>query len=282
MDSGNQETLRLTGPFEQQVSRLVEDQPLTEKLFLLDTVRKFSAKLLSPVKRKLRELDRLGKAIPQIGRLWAEAQKEAGQKMPVTSIMRKAGKLGSLAVAAKNEVSQFNPLKKPVTEEEYEKPIEEELLTISSLIGLVLGIIGGLPLVMKLLAKLAKLLRMPRLQAAFLTAQEVTHHLEQRVVDVSIPDTLSYVLYKRVWKAGFKSSRDLLPFGIYRVSKAREKTESALYALLLVYFAYHGLGSCLHHGLSLFSSAEASATVVKGVEIGRGTLDITGILRGEL
>ena len=106
--------------------------------------------------------------------------------------------------------------------------------------------------------------------------------IEHKVVDVVIPDALSFVLYRKAYAAGFRSSRELLEFDDYRNSKAREKTEIAMYSLLLIYFAWHGILGAMHYGASLLGSAEATASAIKGIEIVRGVKDATGILRGKI
>lgn len=258
------------GPFETQV------EVLNEGLF--SVVKKLVGRLFAPLTRKVREIKQVGNSLSLVGRLWLESERESGEKLPVSTTMRKAKSLSSIVDRAFSEVSDL-PESKLDYDESY--PVNEAL-TLTTIIGLALGIIGGIPIILKTLQKLASLLRLKRLSHALESAHEVVHHIEARVIDVVIPDRLSYAVYRRAWRVGFKASMDLLPFEEYRKSRAREKAESALYSVLLIWFAWHGIVGAMKYGASLLDSAEATATAIKGIEIARGAKDATGILRGEL
>jgi len=262
------------GPFETQVEVV-----LTNEGFL-DPIRKFVGRLFAPIKNKLNAFQRLAKAMPIIGALWKEAQEESGERMPVTPMMRKAGQVGNTMDAAAPEVRQAVTLEdlKPLPEDQQ----IDESLSLTAVIGLTLGAIGGLPLLVKGMQKFASALGLTKLAESLESLHGVVHHIEQKVVDVVIPDRLSYILFRKAWKGGFRASKVLLKFEEYRTSKARAKTESAMYSLLLIYFAWHGILGALHYGASLLGSAEATTSAIKGVEIVRGVKDATGILRGEL
>lgn len=266
------------GPFETQVEVLLDEG-------VTDVVKRFVSRLLAPAKQKLNDLHRLARAMPEIGALFRDAQAEAGEKFPVSPMLRKAAKIGKEMDAALPEVKGVIPKVESVDSLQ-PLPKDQQIsegLTLTTIIGLTLGVIGGIPLVLSGLTRLAGALKLKKLAKALKSAHEVAHHIEQGVIDVLIPDRLSYVLYRRAWNGGFKASSDLLSYEDYKgSSKARQKTESAMYSILLVYFAWHGLLGAMHYGASLLGSAEASATAIKGLEIARGAKDATGILRGQI
>lgn len=263
------------GPFEVELETVYTEG-------ILDSIRAIVARLLSPLRSKLNQLLRLKKPLEGVEELWLGASEDSGQMIPRSPAAVRAMSIVDLIKSRDTEleVRRFvsdNSLR--VIPESYNL---REDMGVSSIIGLTLGAIGGLPLMLKGLSKLCGILRLRSIQRAVDECWHVLHLVEMGTLDVVIPDRLSYAVYRRAWNRGFKATGILLTFDEYRHSKAREKTESVLYSLLLVYFAIHGLLGVLHYGVSLLGSAEASATAVKGVEIARGVGHAGQIVRGEL
>lgn len=155
----------------------------------------------------------------------------------------------------------------------------------TAIFGFGLAIVGGLPLLFKGLHKLAKYLKAEKAADLFERAEHITHALEENVVDYTIPDRLSYQIYKFLNKKGFHvvGEEELLSYEDYKAdvggAGARKKTEGLVYKALLIYFAINGLVSVLKAGASLLGFVEGGATAVKGVELARGAEEVAKIIR---
>jgi len=157
-----------------------------------------------------------------------------------------------------------------------------ESLGIMGAIGLALGVIGGLPLLLKALEKVAKLVKLPRVATALNHAHHVAHAFEMKVIDFSIPDELSYAVYRKLWSKGVRLGKHLgrssklegdapLPFDNYlKDDEFRATAEVGIYRALLIGFAGAGFIYMMHAPLSAIFAAKAATTGVKGIEIGQG------------
>jgi hypothetical protein len=161
-------------------------------------------------------------------------------------------------------------------------PINE--MGVVTVAGFGLALVGGLPMLFKGLAYLAKLLKAPRLEKLFKKAHHVAHHIEEKVVDWIVPDRLSYAVYKFLNKKGFHVTKNnkLLSYDDFKSnadkSGARKKTDGLIYKALLIFFALNGLGGILKAGASLLGFIEGAATAVKGVELATGAGEVAAIV----
>lgn len=214
--------------------------------------------LVSPITKKIQALKRLGSVLKGIQDIWVDAERESGQSMKSDRGFRKAMAL------SEGKIPDNMPQK-------------SESLSLITITSLALATIGGIPMILKGLMKVAKFLKMHSIEGKLEAAFEVAEFLEEKFTDIVVPDRLSYSLYTNTWKRGFKVSTDLLSFDDYRNSKARTTVERTMYRLGLIYFAYHGILGVLHSGLSMLGAAEAGATTVKGIEIKQA---LSSILKG--
>jgi hypothetical protein len=163
-----------------------------------------------------------------------------------------------------------------------ETPVEKERLNelgVTAVAGLGLAILGGLPMLFKGLHKLASVLKAERLAALFEKAEKVTHHFEQNVINTVVPDKLSFAIYKRMHKAGLKTSDKILSYEQYKGSKSSKQINALIYKALLIYFAFNGIAGVLHAGASLLGFVEGAATAVKGVELANGAKELVALAR---
>lgn len=157
---------------------------------------------------------------------------------------------------------------------------EQKLLTEVDpfgVVGLGLGIIGGLPLLLKGLYKFASFLKMQKTAEFFKKVYTVAHHLEEKAIDYIVPDKLSYLYYKQKYSmTRTKGQAPPLPYQEYVKSDVRKKVEKQMYTIMLIPFLLHGVSAVAHAGLSLIGAAEGAATTVKAVEIGKEIMTLAG------
>jgi hypothetical protein len=155
---------------------------------------------------------------------------------------------------------------------------------VMTVAGLGLAVVGGLPMLFKGLAALAKYMHAEKLSSIFKKAEHVFHHIEEKVVDWVIPDKLAYAIYKWLGKKGFHVNKQKsdLTFEDFKSdadgSHAKKLTEELLYKSLLVFFALNGISGILHAGASLLGFIEGTATAVKGIELAKGAQAVAGIV----
>jgi hypothetical protein len=157
-------------------------------------------------------------------------------------------------------------------------------------VGLGLGLVGGIPLLLKGLYKLAKLFKMGKAADLLKRMYEAAHHLEEGFVDVVIPDRVSYAIYTKyqearhpekvanfkVWEAepdsavsrAIKPAQRILSAEEYANSPQRKKLEKGLYVVLLTPWLINGLLALKHFISNVINWAEGAATAVKGLEAG--------------
>lgn len=155
-------------------------------------------------------------------------------------------------------------------------------------VGLGLGLVGGIPLLLKGLYKLAKLFKMGKAADLLKRMYEAAHHLEEGFVDVVIPDRVSYAIYTKyqearhpekvanfkVWEAepdsdvsrAIKPGQRILSAEEYANSPQRKKLEKGLYIVLLTPWLINGLLALKHFVSNVINWAEGAATAVKGLE----------------
>ena len=172
-----------------------------------------------------------------------------------------------------------------LSNKEYIRPRQSlQEMGVITVAGLGLAFVGGMPMLFKGLAALAKFLHAEKLSAIFKKAEHVFHHLEEKVVDWMIPDKLAYAIYKWLGKKGFhvyKQGADL-SFEDFKSdadgSHANKPSEGLMYKALLVFFALNGISGILHAGASLLGFVEGTATAVKGYELAKGAQAVAGIV----
>lgn len=144
-------------------------------------------------------------------------------------------------------------------------------------VGLGLGLIEGLPLLLKGLYKFAAFLKMQKTTEFFKKVYTVAHHLEEKAVDYIVPDKLSYLYYKQKYTmTREKGQAPPLPFQEYIKSDVRKKVEKQMYTIILIPFLLHGISSVAHAVFSLIGTAESAATTVKAIEIGDKIMILAG------
>jgi len=159
---------------------------------------------------------------------------------------------------------------------------------VFEVVGLGLGLIGGIPLALKSLYKIAKLFKMGGAADFLKSMYEKAHHMEQGFVNFVIPDKISYAIYTKynevrhpekvanykVWAAEPESelskriSQDkrILSPGEYEGSETKERLEKGLYILLLTPWLINGIVALKNFVSNVINWAEGAATAVKGVE----------------
>lgn len=147
---------------------------------------------------------------------------------------------------------------------------------IIGLAGMALGALGGIPLLLKGLHKLAKYLGLEKTSSALEHAYHVMHHVEETTIDYMVPDKLSYLYYKSKHKVFAKGNEPEMTFEDYQGSEVRGKVELRIYKVVLVYFLFYGVHGALEAGFSMIGAAEGAASTVKAIEIGTEVAKIAG------
>ena len=261
------------GLFEAEVERLHE--------LNLSPVKYVAGLVLSPLLKMLAKMRSGYLAVRSVALIWKDAQEETGENLSPSDAMRQAVLLTKMAGAIASEAyPPDSPVEHYVPRYKADQPLQESLSVIT-VVSFVLALVGGLPMVFHGMEKLAKLMRLKRLASALEKVHHVLHTIEGGVVDVVIPDRLSYSVYKKTWARGFKVTPNLLGYDEYRhTDEVRHKVEHAMFSILLIYFAWHGFLGILESGATFLGAAEATATTVKAVEIAKGIKDASEIVRG--
>jgi len=276
-------------------------------------LRSSVANLTGIIAKKSPELAKLKPQLQFIMDIKNEAEAETGEKFPIDNTMQIAQNLSLKAREATQEVNalkgqgasatnQSQPvapnqrgvqeafaielttiINETVADYSSDRAIQplNEVLGVTTVIGLVLGIMGGIPLLLKGLYKFTKYVGLEKLSGAIEHAYHVAHKIEAKGIDVMIPDRLSYAIYKKAWAKGFKTSKTFLEFPDYSANKqhAKQKVEGLIYKLLLVYFAAEGISGILHASSTALTAAEGAASTVKAIEIATGVIDAAAILK---
>jgi len=276
-------------------------------------LRSAVANLSGIIQKKAPELAKLKPQLQFIVDIKNEAEKETGEKFPIDNTMQIAQNLTNKVKEASQEINGLKAQVSNVVNQGQQVPqnqrgVQEafaiqltgilnetiaeysadkasqplnEALGVTTVVGLVLGIMGGIPLLLKGLYKFSKFLGLEKTSHAIEHAYHVAHKIEEKGIDIIIPDRLSYVIYKKAWAKGFKTSKTFLEFADYSQNKqhAKQKVESLIYKLLLVYFAAEGISGLLHSTSAALATAEGAASTVKAVEIATGIVDAVSIVK---
>lgn len=224
------------------------------------------------------------------------ATEKSGEEMPMDDALTAAKELEALgsqsesaieqdlASGVKEKAAQAQGAKKESIEQLYavlvenmppkmEKQSLNEVLSVTALSGILLAIMGGLPIIFKGLSKLAGVLGATRAKSMFTQAAHATHKFEKGMVGAMVPNKLSYWCYGLMFKRGIKVTKGekLLSYKEYRRNAdklgAMEKTKNIIYNIALVYLAINGLRGVMHAGMSLLGFVEGLATTEKASSI---------------
>lgn len=240
-------------------------------------------------------MQQLKSGIAPIVQIINQAQQESGEKLPVDQNMRIAAALPRHAAIAqaeisseKNEVEQAIKSRTSTQQESYFRKLDtileeavpkqkiNEALTPVTIVGFMLATMGGSVMLFKGLEKLAKKFGLEKTAKAFHSTYHVAHAIEEKVVDYVIPDRLSYLIYSKLWRRGFKlktspsaQKNEMLAFEVYRKNAygSRHKVENLVYKIILGYFLVNGAIGMFKAGISLLGVAEGTATAIKAVEV---------------
>lgn len=268
-------------------------------------LQKASQGATGAINAKVSRVRELRGSLESIKNMVFEAEKESREKLPISKDMEIAMKIPSLAKQAVSEINTekqavsqiapavtqqaeiytkhvtniLNEIKKTSTNKR--QPLNEEAtITLTSIIGLVMAVLGGVPLILKGLYKLSKKLGFEKTSIAIHHVWHVVHKVEEKTIDYVVPDKLSYVLYNKAWKKGFKTSKAHLEFEQYKANQggARKKVENLIYKIMLVYFLFAGFEVVLEAGASMIGVAKGAANMVKAIEIAGGVIEAGEII----
>ena len=199
-------------------------------------------------------------------------------------------KMKSLGGDKKNESVFIQNIVNVLNVECYIKTTKQRLnedFGIISGIGVGLALLGGIPMLFKGLHKLASVMGAHRLAEVFKKAEKIAHHFERDVIDLVIPDKLSYFIYKHL-KTNFKhfstlSKKKMLTLEEFQLnsdhSGAMRKVQTGIFKTVLIAFALAGFVGALKAGASLLGAVEGGATTVKGVELAQGAKELASLMR---
>lgn len=267
-----------------------------------------AAKWASAIKEKLAHFDEMPPEIKQVIGVLQTSMKESGESIKLDEGLQDAKRLGSLGVKGalsiveedfagpvKDAASNFQSNKtesfdvvgsyKTLSDQSYIKGVYprrqlQEMLGATTVVGVLLATMGGLPMLFKGLHTLASKLHAEKTAELFEKAEKVTHHFEQKVITGVIPDKLAYYIYLGLWKLGIKLTHTKEPYNELEIKvekggpQALVKAKNLMYKMLLIYFAWSGFMGVLHAGASLLGFVEGGATAVKGIELARGASEI--------
>lgn len=165
-------------------------------------------------------------------------------------------------------------------------------------VGLVLAAIGGIPLILKAAYKLAALMKFEKAAEKIKVAYEASHHFEEKVIDIVIPDKAIYAVYMmfeersnpdkvanlNLYVDDPKSKLDgerSMTLEEFRKSDTRKKYEKRAYALILLPWIVSGLVSIEHMLHGWIGAVEGAATAEKSVFVGTQAVDVARKIAGE-
>ena len=169
-------------------------------------------------------------------------------------------------------------------------------------VGLGLALVGGIPMLLKGLYRVAKLLKMKGAAGRLEKMYHSAHHFEEGFVNFVVPDKISYAIYTKyhevknpqrvanykVWAAEPDSElskkisvkQRILSPEEYKVSDEKKKLEKGLYVVMLTPWLINGLLALKHFVGNVISWAEAGATAVKGLEAGEAAAMAAELVQG--
>lgn len=251
----------------------------------------------STLKEKISQLSKIPEDILKVVDALKGAMQESGESLPMDETLKSAKQIGSLN---KDQVLQ-------TVQSDFEGPVHAKAESLAEaylvlndksyinskqligeagvlgVLGITLGVIGGVPMLLSGLEKLAHYLGFEKTAKLLKKAHHVAHHFEEKVIDYVVPDKLSYLLYKKLYekKMVLSSGDKLLNYEEYVAGndKARQKTEALVYKAMLIYFAIQGIFAVLHAGASILGFVEGTATTVKGIELAKGGSEVAKLVR---
>lgn len=300
---------------EEQLRNIIKDELLYSKALnegIWDDVKSGTKKLVSAVTSRISaaSVGKINKALQQAQEMPKEVKtvmdaikhgmQETGESVKLDDTLQKAKELGKISHQSAGEMLS-NDLEGPVhakaktlQTENIDRMIKEfddnfsnqnriDELGIVSGVGMFLAVLGGIPIALKGLSKLASFLGAKQTSELLHKAEHVMHSLEEKVIDKIVPDVLSYAVYTFLWSKGFRMQSDKkrqLNREEYsnNLGDAKKKIETLMYSALLIFFAWNGIKAALHAGASLLGFAEGTATAVKSLEIGRAAVHIADVI----
>lgn len=278
--------------------------------FVTKQFKQVAASWAKTITQALGKLGEIPDAAKQILQVLKQAMSQTGESFKLDAGLQAAqdlGKLGSdgaLAVVqrdlegpvyekakaaeVKGEGKYLPSIYAVLNERSYLQVPRERLnedLGATSVLGITLAVMGGLPMLFKGLTKLAEVLGAHGAAQLFEKAEHVTHHFEQKVIDFAMPFKLAYMVYLGLWKMGIKLSKGDEPLNEIEIKaekdgvEAIKKAKGLVYKTLLIYFAIQGITGVLKAGASLLGFVEGTATTIKGVELARGTEEVIKLAR---
>lgn len=271
---------------------------------LINAVTKsIDTSLFAKAKEALASLDSLPNEAKEIVDITRSAMNKTGEKIPLTESLKLAKEVGSLTTQSVGEMLASD-LKGPIHSKAKELQSESvghalvelkvslnELQNnknlneggILGILGLSLAGFGGLLFLLTGLEKLARFLGADKIASVIHKVHHVLHVIEEKTIDLIIPDRLSYVVYRAIRKRGFTAQSSVnreLSFDEYSsdFEGVRKKTEKLVYAAFLLFLAWNGITAAVNAGISLLGFAEGTASVIKGVEIGQAAAHIADII----
>ncbi len=249
------------------------------------------------IKEKISQLAKVPDEVLKVIEALKGAMQETKESLPMDDTLKMAKEIGAISKEEALQAAQSD-LEGPVhataesLAESYILLSDRSYLSetrrlneggVLGVLGISLGIIGGIPLLLKGLEKLSRYLKAEKTANLFKKAHHVAHAFEEKVIDYAIPDRLSYAIYKKLFDKQIllSSGTEALSFEAYKsgTDKAREKTESLMYKAMLIYFAIQGFFAVLHAGASMLGFVEGTATTVKGIELAKGGSEVAKLVR---
>lgn len=278
--------------------------------FVTQQFKQVAASWAKAITQALGKLEQIPDATKQILQVLKQAMAQTGESFKLDAGLQAAQELGKLGVDGALAVVQQD-LEGPVHEKAKEAQVNgegkylpsiyavlnersylqasrerlNEDLGVTSVLGIALAAMGGLPMLFKGLIKLAKVLGAHGAAKLFEKAEHVTHYFEQKAVDFAMPFKLAYTVYLGLWKMGIKLTKGDEPLNEIEIKAnddgiaAIKKAKDLVYKTLLIYFAFHGIAGALKAGASLLGFVEGAATTIKGVELARGAEEVIKLAR---
>jgi hypothetical protein len=226
------------------------------------------------------QMDETLKAAKELGKIDALAIVQEDLEGPV--------KEKAQAAQVKGEGKYLSSIYVVLSEKKYvtgnAAPLNEDF-GVTAAVGLGLAVMGGLPMLFKGLHKLADVLGAHKAAVLFEKAEKVTHHFEQKTIDFVMPDKLAHAVYMSLWKMGIKLTKGDEPLNEIEIKAEKEgiealkKCKGLIYKCLLIYFAFNGIAGVLKAGASLLGFVEGTATTIKGVELAKGAVEVSKLVR---
>lgn len=252
---------------------------------------------------KIKEIVDAGrpKELQEVVAAVVEASKATGETIPWDDTLRAAKEFGQLTPDQATKIAQEDlegPVKEKAASVKEGKYISglyrlirdvpktpapvNESLTLTSVLGVGFALLGGIPMVLKGLYKLAEYLGAEKTAAILKKAHHFAHKVEEKTIDWMVPDRLSWAIYMALQKRGIKAAAHKLTYEEFKANKggAKLKIEGLVYKVILIYFAFSGITSALHAGASLLGFVEGGTSAVKGIELASGAMEIANIAKG--